>query len=96
MKTAFEPLAALVDVDQRGVPAAAAGDVMIERVVTEVGFGANEPAERGRRPLEHLVPRAEPRQLTGRAIPEGVRIAPRVIDPALDDRGDERRAVAHG
>ena len=78
-------LAALVEVDQRRVAAPSARDVTIERVVREVRLAADEPAERRAGPLEHAVPRPEPRQLARGAFPERVRIGARVFNPLLHD-----------
>ncbi len=66
------PLAALCVGDQGGMAGAAALDVAVEAVVGEVGGGAAEPREGRRRPLEHPVPAAEPRQLLGRLLPQPV------------------------
>ena len=73
-------LAALVEVDQRRVRAAAVGDVVVERVVGEVGLRADEPAECREGPLERAVPLPEPRQASGRARPEAFGIAKPIIE----------------
>ncbi len=96
-------IAALVEVDQRGVAAATVGDVMVERVVGEVGPAADEPSKRGLElwsgghpftgatiaRFEHAVPRAEPWQLPRSAIPERLRIAAGVVDHRLDGRWEK-------
>ena len=89
------PLAAFVEVDEGRVAAAAVRDVVVEGVAGEVGLGADEPAERRRRPLEDAVPGPEPRQLARGALPEPLRVAAPVLDPAIDDRRDQG-ARAHG
>src|SRR5215468_286806 len=89
-------LATFVEVDQRGMAAASVRDVVVERVVAEIRFAADEPSEGRRRPLERLVPGPEPRQLAGCAIPETLRIAARVVEPALHDRRDETSGAHKG
>ena len=87
------PFAALVQVDERRASAVARLDVSIDRVVREVGLCADEPLEGGRRPVEDLVPGPEPRKRLRRFLPERVRIAPRVLNPAIDDGIDECHGV---
>jgi hypothetical protein len=47
---------------------------------------ANEPAERGRRPLKYTIPGVEPRQLFGRFAPNCFRILPGIFNPTLYNR----------
>jgi hypothetical protein len=63
-------LAALVDVDERGVSAPAAFDVLVELTVGEVRLSTDKSPEGGRRPMQYLVPLAKPRQLFRRFAAE--------------------------
>ena len=91
------PLAAFVQVDERRAAAIARFDVPIDRVVREVGFGADEPLEGRRRPVEDLVPRPEPWKLARRFLPERVGITPRVpvtrATVEISARGDKASFV---
>src|SRR5580765_3424509 len=66
---------------------------MVERVMAEICFGADEPAEGRRRPLEDLVPGSKPRKGASGSIPERVRVASRVVEPPLNGRSDEARGT---
>ena len=66
-------VAAFVEVDERRVTAAAVADVMIQRVVGEVGLRADKPAERRRVPLEDAIPAPEPGQLARPRAPRSPR-----------------------
>ena len=82
-------LAALVRVDERGVPCPAAPHVAVERVPGEVRPPAHEPAELREAPLEHVLPALEPGQVLGGAGPEAFRVLASRGDPAADDRVHE-------
>ena len=69
-----------------GLVTLAFGDVTVDRVIGEVGFSADEPAERRRIRLVDFVPRSEPVQLARSPFPEGDGIASPVFDPALNYR----------
>ena len=82
----YHTVAAFVEI-HKGSPATLAfGDVTVDRVIGEVGFSADEPAERRRIRLVDFVPRAEPVQLARSPFPEGDGIASPVFDPSLNFR----------
>ena len=82
-------LAALVGVDKRGMPAAAAPYVVVEALPGNVRLRAGEPAKRGRVGLEDRIPASKPRQLGRRPRPESFRIRLAVLDHAPDKWVDE-------
>src|SRR5258708_32367654 len=57
------PLAAFIEIDQGGMPTPAALDVLVERIVGQVGLPADKPAEGGWRPLKDSIPGTQPRPL---------------------------------
>ena len=84
--------AVLVQADQRGPAAVAVGDLRVEAGVGEVGLAADEPAEGGNllgRPLENLVPLAEPGDAGGGLGPEGVGFVERSPLNLADDGADQ-------
>src|SRR6187401_473653 len=85
----FRALAALVHVDESDVTAAAVRDVAVERVVGEIRFCADEPAERRELPFEHLIPGTKPGQLACGASPEVVRMGQSLLNPLSNDRRDD-------
>src|SRR5271157_1232524 len=82
-------LATFVDVNQRRVSSPAAFNVIIQRVVSQVGLRADVPFEGGRIPLQHLVPLTEPRQLVRRPSPKTFRILLSLFDPLLHHRTNQ-------
>src|ERR1700730_3061374 len=68
------------------MPTPAALDVMVERIVGQIGLPASVPAECGRRPLEDAIPFTEPRQLFCRSPPKCFWILPGILNPALHNR----------
>src|SRR5260221_14017323 len=76
-------LAALVDVDQGGMPTPAALDVIVERIVGEIGLSADVPAEGGGRPFEDAIPCTEPGQLLCCLSPKCCWILPGISNPTL-------------
>ena len=90
---ADHPLAALVQVDEGGASALAGRHVVVDGVVGEIGLRADEPAERRRVGGVHLVPGAEPRQPPRRAFPEALGVPVSLVNPALNDRGDDLHGV---
>src|SRR5262245_44755603 len=87
------PIAALADIHERRVPAASSLDVAIECVVSEIGARAGKPSKSGIVPVERALPPPEPNQLSRRARPESLRIAPSIINPPLDDWIEQTRHV---
>ena len=83
---AFPPL---VFVDQRGGATPAALHLGVEAVVAQVGLRPHEPAERGRRPFEHAIPRAEPGQRLGGARPERLQVVRCLALHAPDHRRNQ-------
>ena len=82
----------LVQRDQRRPASVAAVDLSVEAGVREIGLAADEPTERGdllRRPLEHLVPLAEPGNARGRLRPERVGLVERAALNLADDWPDQ-------
>ena len=79
------PVAPLVRVDNRGVPATPIAHVPVERVVTQVRLAALEPGEGRRVGAEHRIPRAEPLHRLGGVCPEFVRTLGGVTLPAPHD-----------
>src|SRR5207244_10832665 len=88
--------APLVLGDQGAVTAPAAGDVVVEAAVGEIGLAADEPAEARPAPVEHLVPAPEPGQRLGGPGPERVGLLERLALPAADDRVDQIHDPASG
>ena len=72
---------ALVEVDEGVAVAASICDMMVERVVRDVGLGTDEPAERRRVSLVDAVPSPEPRELLRRARPKSLWIRQAVLYP---------------
>src|SRR4029453_2914108 len=79
--------AALVEVDQGGVPATSTIDVTIQRVISEIGLRADKPAERRSAPLEDSRRASEPRRSVCGALPKAFGIQQPILNPARDDRG---------
>src|SRR5208337_3011831 len=83
------PLTAFIEIDQRGVPAPPALNVIVEGIVGQVRLCPDEPLEGRRSPIQHPVPLAKPRQLVRRASPKRFRVTLSFIDPLLHDRIDQ-------
>ena len=85
-------LAVFVEGDQRGASAVAIRDLRIETGVREIGFAADEPAERGNllgRPLEDLIPLAKPGNPRCGLRPEGLRLVEGAALDLADDWPDQ-------
>ena len=83
------PLAALVRVDERCVPAPPALDVVVDALPGEIRLRPAEPAEGGWVGLEHGIPAAEPRKLGRRPRPEALRVRLGVREHPPDERADQ-------
>src|SRR5256885_5616947 len=64
--------------DQGGLGAPRTGDVTVEAVVRDVQLAADEPLGVGGLPLERLLPRLEPVEVTGPLFPESDEVLPRL------------------
>src|SRR5436305_13495714 len=71
------------------MPTPATLHMIVERIVGQVCLPANEPAERGRRPLEHAIPFAQPGQLLCRSSPEFLRVLPGLLNPTIHNWTDQ-------
>jgi hypothetical protein len=80
-------LTTLVDIDECGMIASPAVNVLIERVVGEIRLRADEPAKCWIGPLEDAIPGSKPRQLARCLGPEGLRIAEAAVEPLLNNGG---------
>ena len=79
-------LAAFVEIDQGSMPTPTVLDMIVKRIVGQIRLPTNEPAERGRCPLEHAIPLAKPRQLFCRSPPKFFWVLPGILNPTLHYR----------
>src|SRR5262249_18793347 len=83
--------------DDRGLRLARAGHVAVDTVVGHVELAADEPLRVRRLPLEALLPRPEPRELTGPLLPELHRVPLRLgVDRLLVHHGVLRERLGRG